>query len=104
MKLDARDPLIFAVVAVEEGAGLHRRRVDLATLSRLVVAEHFEVVLEHINNLIRLQSRFNLKSNSIDKFVKFLLMKLCFFHIFFGDFFFLLFIFFFLKIRRIIHR
>jgi hypothetical protein len=102
VELDASDSLVLTVVTIQERPRLHCRRVDLTALSRLIVPEHLKVILEYIDDFIRLQCSFNLKSYSIDKLVKFVLMKLCLLQVLLGHFLDLL-LFLLLKVRRIVH-
>lgn len=73
VELDARHTLALAVIVVNESSGCHVGGVDLAASCCLLVSEHLEVVLEHIDDLIALKSLLNSESNSIDELVQLLL-------------------------------
>ena len=102
VKLDAGDSLVLAVITIQERPRLHRRRIDLAALSRLIISEHLEVVLEYIDDFVRLQCSLNLKSDPINKLIKLILMKFRLLQVFLGHLLDLLLLLL-LKVRRIIH-
>ena len=69
VELYARHTLSLAVIVVNESSGCHVGGVDLAASCCLLVSEHLEVVLEHIDDLIALESLLDSESNSVDELI-----------------------------------
>jgi len=65
------DSLLLAVLLFEVGARHHIDRAILATGRRVFIAQHLEVVLEHIDDLVRLQSFLDSELDAVDKLIKF---------------------------------
>jgi hypothetical protein len=69
MELDAGNDFLFAVLLFVESAGYHVDRADLLAAGFLFVSKHFEVVLENVNNFVRLKGLLNTEGNTVNKFV-----------------------------------
>lgn len=102
MEFDAADPFIFAIVTAQIGSRLHGSRIHFATGRRFGITKHLEVILENIDDFVGLQGCLDLKSNSINELIKFLLRNLGFLKVLLRDIL-LLFLFFLLKISWIVH-
>ena len=85
MKLDARDSLTFTVVVFNEGPLLHLGAIYFASGSSFCVTEHLEIVLEHIDDFIRLERLFNAELDLLNEFVKLLLKFLSLFLLLFSQ-------------------
>ena len=82
----------------------HLRCVNLASLSSFSVSKHLKVILENIDDFIRLKCSFNLECNPINELVKLFLLLFLVLDIFFWNFFSFLLLLFLLEIGWIIHR
>jgi len=72
MELDARNSFQMAILRLRECSRFHFNTVNFPSLCRKFISQHFKIILKHIYNFIGLQGLFNSKSNSINKFIKFL--------------------------------
>ena len=70
MELDATDPLVLAVVIVNETAGVHLSRIGLTSLSGFFVTQHIKVILEDIDDFVGLQGFLNIRGDPIDELIK----------------------------------
>jgi len=83
MELDTSHPLAFTVITIEIVPSLHGGRVDFAISCSFVITEHFEIVLEHINDFVGLECCFNTICNSVNELIKLLSEYLCLLDLFF---------------------
>ena len=70
MKLDARDALVLTVVMFKERPWQHVDSAYLGSRGSFLIAQHFKVVLEHINQFIGLQRFFYPVGDSVNEFIK----------------------------------
>jgi len=72
MELDARNSFKMTIFRLRKCSWRHFNTINLSSLCRKFVSQHLEVILKDIDNFIGLESFFNSKGNSINKFIQFL--------------------------------
>jgi len=79
MELNARHSLAFAVIVINECSGIHCGSVDFTSSCCLIISQHFKIVLEHIDDFVRLKSFFDSEGHSVEELIKFITELLSFF-------------------------
>ena len=69
VELNAGYALAFTIIVIDESPRSHISSIDFASCGCLVISEHLEVVLEHIDDLIGLESLFNSEGHAVDEFI-----------------------------------
>ena len=72
VELNAGDTLILTVALLEESSWDGVDRGSLVACAGIIVSEHLEVKLEHIDDFVRLKSLLNSVGDSVDELVKLL--------------------------------
>ena len=71
VKLNARDTFALAVIVINKCPRGHIGCIDLSSSCCFIISKHLKIILEHINDLIRLEGLLNSECHTINKFIKF---------------------------------
>jgi len=72
VELAARDTLVLTVALLEESSGNGVDRACLVACASIIVGEHLEVELEHIDDFVRLKGLLNSVGDSVNELIKLL--------------------------------
>ena len=81
MKLDTRHSFLVAVIRLGESSRRHFNTIYLSGGGSHFTGQHFEVILEHIDDFIGLQGFFNSVSNFVNELIKFFFHSLIVFEV-----------------------
>jgi len=71
MELDACNSFVFTVIVFKIRSWLKSSTVDSSTCCSFFISKNLEIVLENIDNFVRLKGLFNSESDSINELIKF---------------------------------